>query len=102
MKKTLLSVLLLALLWFASSSEPRISEVSGKKENFTRVEIVCDLPCPVVNYAAEELQRILTKAMGKKPQITNHPSTDALQLILGNGPLSRQVGMNSGNLPPDG
>ena len=101
MKKTLLSVLLLALLCFASGSEPRISEVSGKTENFIKVEIVCDLPCPVVNYAAEELQRILTKAIGKKPQITNHPSEDALQLILGNGPLSRQVGMNSGNLPPD-
>ena len=102
MKKNLLSVFFLALLCFASGSEPRISEVSGKTENFIKVEIVCDLPCPVVNYAAEELQRILTKAVGKKPQITNHPSADALQLILGNGSLSRQVGMNSGNLPPDG
>ncbi len=60
------------------AASPRITEITGKTENFSNVEIICDSPCPTVRYAAEELQRVLTKVLGKKPQIGSQPSAGAL------------------------
>ena len=84
------------------AASPRITEITGKTENFSNVEIICDSPCPTVRYAAEELQRVLTKVLGKKPQIGSQPSAGALQLILGSGPLSRGAGLDIGKLPEEG
>ena len=100
MKKTVF--LLLLAVSFCCAAMPRIAEISGNAEKFSKVEIVCDSPCPAVRYAADELQRVLTKVLGKKPEIVSQSSGEELQLVLGSGPLSREAGLNIGKLPADG
>ena len=94
------------LLFFASAAclavTPRIAEISGRTEKFTKVEIICDSHCPIVRYAADELQRVLSKAIGKKPEIVSQSSVEALQLVLGSGPLAKEAGLDIGKLPMDG
>ena len=100
MKKT--TILFLLAFGFFCTAVPRITEISGKTEKFTKVEIVCDSSCPVVRYAADELQRVLTGTLGRKPDIASQPSADALQLVLGCGPSAREAGLDIGKLPADG
>jgi len=100
MKKA--AFLLLLAASFFCAAVPRITEISGNTEKFTKVEIVCDSPCPIVRYAADELQRVLTVTLGKKPEITAQPSAEALQLVLGSGPLAGEAGLDIGKLPVDG
>ena len=92
MKKT--TLILLLSVCFSCIGVPRITDISGETDRFTKVEIICDSSRPAVRFAADELQRILTTTLGKKPEITTQPSGDALQLILGDGPLSREAGLD--------
>ena len=84
------------------AATPRIAEISPETDEFSKVEIVCDSPCQVVRYAADELQLYLGKVTGQQPVITNNPSEDALQFILGDGPLSRAAGFDVSGLPNEG
>ena len=84
------------------AATPRIAEISKETDEFPVVEILCDSPCQVVRYAADELQLYLGKVTGQKPAITNKPSEDALQFILGDGPLARAAGFNVSALPNEG
>ena len=95
-------IFLLLAFGFFCTAGPRITEISGNTEKFTTVEIICDSPCPVVRYAAAELQRVLTRGLVKKPEIVVQSSGEALQLVLGSGPLSREAGLDVKQLPADG
>ena len=81
---------------------PRLAEISGETDEFSEVKIICDSSCPVVLYAADELQLYLGKVTGKKPLITKEPSENALQFVLGDGPLSRAAGFDVSALPNEG
>ncbi len=81
---------------------PRVIDISKETDEFSDVVIICDSQCKVVAYAAEELQCYLGKAMGRKPLLAEQPSGEGLQLVLGDGPLSRAAGLDVAALPDDG
>ena len=99
--------LFLILLWcsvYGSAAERgRIVKISTASEMISSLEIVCPEKTPVVQYAASELQKILAKAMGRKPAIASRPSGKNFSLILGgDNDLARKAGLDVEKLPPDG
>ena len=86
-----------------SAQEKRVIRISSDMEKITLpLEIVCPENTPLLRYASEELQKILTKATGKKPAICTRPSTGKFHLILGDNALARKAGLDVKKLPMDG
>ena len=92
----------LACVVFCQGASTRVMEISTETDEFLEVEIVCDAPCGVVRYASEELQLFLGKALGRTVAVVPQPSDNGLQLILGNGLLTREAGLDVSTLPNEG
>ena len=103
MKKLLLFLVLAgALCLGAAQKPPRITEVSGKCASVGEVEIVTPKKIPVVDVAAEELQKILSVASGQKIPVVKSPTAGKFSIILGDNALLQKEGVDVKKLPEEG
>lgn len=98
-KKTALTTLCCILTIGAEGREIRISAPSKK---IAQLEIVKANSKPVVDFAAKELQEILGRAIGQKPNVVTRPTPGYFSIVLGDGELSRQAGLDVSQLPEEG
>lgn len=79
-----------------------VCEVSGPVKDAGALEIVVEQPCPVVKYAAKELQTCLKKATGQDIPVVKAPSGNKTALILGDCPIARAAGLDVTQIPDEG
>ena len=103
MKKMLLFLFLTAALCLSAAQKaPRITEISGKSASVGEVEIVIPKKIPVVDVAAEELQKILSVASGQKIPVVKSPTAGKFSIILGDNALLQKEGIDVKKLPEEG
>ena len=97
-------LLIISALCYALTAEAtgRSVKISGESAKITLVEIVKSTDKPVVDYAAKEMQTLLTRAMGRKPAIVTKCTPGIFSIVLGDGTAARKAGLDVSKLPDEG
>ncbi|MBR2373409.1 MAG: DUF4838 domain-containing protein, partial [Lentisphaeria bacterium] len=101
-EKCFICVSLLLCVTLAAGTSKRNIRISGDVEKFSDITIVKGNKKPLIGFAAAEMQNMIFKAVGKKPQIVNQIMPGRLSIVLGDCGASRKAGLDITKLPPEG
>ncbi len=105
MKKLLLTAALIlsAALWsYDFKQPPRSIEISGPARKIASITIVRDVKSDNTALASQELCYALTRICGFAVTEVAAPDKNALNIILGNGPLAKAAGITDDMIPQEG